>query len=122
MQHPKKKQRDNQAKILAELPKEKREETARLFRFINASYVYHKQADALNSTETDFQEWLHGLPKEDLNNMTFIAFGSSKNSVSFNRYLLEKNDIGMDEWLKEHLSEDDYNEYCKLIEARRNLD
>ena len=71
MEHPNKKQRDHQAKILAELPKEERKERARLFRFVNASFIYN---------------------------------------------------IGMEEWLKNHLSEDDYNEYCKLIEARKKLD
>lgn len=45
-----------------------------------------------------------------------------KGILSFTRYVMEKNDIGMDEWMKKHLSEDDYNEYCNLIETRKKLD
>ena len=29
---------------------------------------------------------------------------------------------GMDEWMKNHLSGDDYNEYCKLNQDIKNLD
>ena len=122
MKHPNKKQRDHQAKILAELPKEEREERARLFRFVNASFIYHTKAVALKPTETDFKEWLIGLPEDTRIDMEVIGFALGKDNIFFHRYVLEKNDIGMVEWLKEHLSEDDFNEYCKLIEARKKLD
>lgn len=121
MKHPNKKQRENQAKILAELPKEEREEHARLFRFANAAYTYHTQAKTFNPTQTDFEEWLTGLPEKVRNHMEIIGFGLCKDVISFQRYVLEKNDIGMDEWMKKNLSIDDYNEYCKLIEDRENL-
>ena len=44
MQHPNKEQRENQRKLLAQLPEEEREEHARLLRFGNAAYIYHQQA------------------------------------------------------------------------------
>lgn len=122
MQHPNKKQREHQAKILAELPKEEREERARLFRFVNASFIYHTKAEALKPTETDFKEWLTGLPEDTKINMETIGFALGKDNIFFHRYVLEKNDIGMEEWMQNHLSGDDYNEYRKLIEARKKLD
>jgi hypothetical protein len=121
MEHPNKKQREAQAKLLKELPKNEREEHARLFRFGNAAYIYHEQAETLNPTETDFQEWLIALPKEVRKDMKMMGFELSKGVISFKRYVMEKNDIGMDEWMKNNLSEDDYKEYCKLIESRENL-
>lgn len=33
----------------------------------------------------------------------------------FQRYVLEKNDIGMGAGMKKHLSEDDYNKYIETI-------
>lgn len=120
MKHPNKKQREHQAKILAELPKEERENTAQLFRFGNAAYIYHTQAKTFNPTQTDFKEWLTGLSEKIRNNMEIIGFALCKDVLSFQRYVLEKNDIGMDEWMKNNLSEDDYNEYWKLIETRAN--
>lgn len=122
MQHPNKKQRENQAKILSKLPEEEREERARLFRFVNASFIYHTKAEALKPTEKDFKEWLIGLPKDTRINMEVIGFALGKDNIFFHRYVLEKNDVGMVKWLKNHLSEDDFNEYCKLIETRKSQD
>ena len=116
MNHPNKKQREQQAKILAELPKEEREERAMLFRFVNASFIYHTKAEALKPTETDFKEWLIALPKYVRNNMKIIGFALCKDAISFQRYVLEKNDIGMDHWMQQNLTEDDYMEYREIFE------
>lgn len=121
MEHPRKQQRENQKKMLAELPEELREEHARLFRFGNTAYIYHQQAEKFEATETDFEEWLSGLPKDIRNDMEIQGFELCKGIVSFSRYVLEKNDIGMDRWMEQHLSKDDYKEYRKIIEEREKL-
>lgn len=122
MQHPNKEQRESQAKFLAQLSNEQREQHARLFRFGNASYIYHKESVALQPTEADFEEWLIALPEDVRSYMKSKGFELCKGVLSFTRYVMEKNDIGMDEWMKNHLSEDDYNEYCKLNEDVKNMD
>lgn len=122
MQHPNKEQREAQAKFLAQLPSEQREQHARLFRFGNASYIYHKESVILQPTEADFEEWLIALPEDVRFYMKSRGFELCKGILSFTRYVMEKNDIGMDEWMKKHLSEDDYNEYCKLNQDINNLD
>lgn len=122
MKHPNKEQQDNQKKFLAKLPKDQREEHAQLFRFGNASYIYHQEAEELEPTETDFEEWLTGLPENIRSDMRNRGFESCKGIISFTRYVMEKNDIGMDEWMKQHLSESDYKEYQKVIEQRKKLD
>ena len=122
MQHPNKEQREVQAKFLAQLPNEQRQQHARLFRFGNASYIYHKESAVLHPTEADFEEWLIALPEDLQSYMKNKGFELCKGVLSFTRYVMEKNDIGMDEWMKNHLSEDDYKEYCKLIEDVKNFD
>lgn len=120
MEHPNKEKRENQAKFLAQLPKEQREEHARLFRFGNATYVYHRQAEELEPTEADFEEWLVGLPKNIRRDMEMQGFELCKGVLSFTRYVMEKNDIGMGEWMKKHLGEADYKAYCEITEERKD--
>ncbi|WP_027125264.1 hypothetical protein [Gelidibacter mesophilus] len=122
MKYPNKKQREAIATIIADLPEDQREERARLLRFALVSYMYHKETEILEPTKTDFEEWLIALPKDTRNNMENLGFELCKDIISFNRYVLEKNDIGMSEWMKKHLSEDDHIAYCKLIEDRKKLD
>ena len=119
MKHPNKEQRENQKKFLAKLPEEQRENHARLFRIGNATYIYHQQAKELEPTKTDFDMWLTGLPKNIRTDMKIKGFELCKGVLSFTRYVMEKNDIGMEEWLKQNLSKDDYNEYRKTIENKK---
>tara|TARA_R110002050_G_scaffold14844_1_gene46465 strand:- start:272 stop:652 length:381 start_codon:yes stop_codon:yes gene_type:complete len=120
MEHPNKKQRENQAKLLAQLPEEEREEHARLLRFGNAAYIYHRQAEELEPTEADFEEWLEGLPKNVRRDMEMQGFELCKGVLSFSRYVNEKNDIGMGEWMKKHLSAEDYKAYYEITEERKD--
>jgi hypothetical protein len=117
MEHPNKKQQECQKGFLEGLPEEQRHKHARLLRFGNASYIYHQQADEFEPNETDFEEWLTGLPKNIRNDMEMMGFELCRGVLSFSRYIMEKNDIGMKEWMKTHLSKDDYHEYCKLTET-----
>lgn len=111
MEHPNKEQRENQAKLLEQLPEEEREEQARLLRFGNAAYIYHRQAENLEPTEEDFKEWLEGLPENVREDMEIQGFELCRGILSFNRYVMEKNDIGMGEWMRQNLSEEDYKAY-----------
>jgi len=121
MKHPNKKQQENQEKFLAKLPEDQREEHARLFRFGNASFQYYQDAEELDPNETDFEEWLTGLPENIRSDMKAKGFEACKSVLSFTRYVLEKNDIGMGEWMEKHLGAEDYKEYRKLIEQREKL-
>lgn len=120
MEHPNKKQQENQAKLLSQLPEEEREEHARLFRFGNAAYIYHRLADELEPTEEDFNEWLEGLPKNIRRDMEIQGFELCKGILSFTRYVMEKNDIGMEKWMKKHLSASDYKAYCEITEEGKD--
>ncbi|GAB4043392.1 hypothetical protein [Spirosoma jeollabukense] len=56
-----------------------------------------------------FEEYLEGLQHEGLRR-TMIREGldKAKNSFPFRRYVLERHDIGMDEFLRMNLSAEDY--------------
>lgn len=114
MEHPNKEQKENQKKLLAELPEEQREEHARLLRFGNAAYIYHQQSKDFEPTEKDFEEWLVALPKNVQKDMKNKGFEKCKGVLSFTRYVMEKNDVGMELWMEQHLSEKDLIEYKKL--------
>jgi hypothetical protein len=114
MQHPNKEQQENQRKLLAQLPEEEREEHARLLRFGNAAYIYHQEANKFEPTKKDFEEWLIGLPENVRKDMKNKGFEECKGIFSFTRYVMEKNDIGMELWMKEHLNESDFKAYQKL--------
>lgn len=114
MEHPNKEQRTNQADFLAKLPEDQREEHARMFRFGNTAYSYHLRANEFEPTELDFNEWLEGLPKNIRRVMEMQGFESCKTIVSFSRYVNEKNDMGMEAWMKEYLSQADYTAYQEV--------
>lgn len=59
--------------------------------------------------EVYFDEYLEGLPNDGLRRVEKEAgLDKVKNSFPFRRYVLERHDIGMDEYLRMHLSEEDY--------------
>ena len=56
-----------------------------------------------------FEEYLEGLPHDGLRRAEKEAgLDKAKNSYSFRRYVLERHDIGMDEFMRQNLSADDY--------------
>ena len=113
MTHPIDKYNQQQADTLATLPADQREYMARMFRIGNAAYRYHHRL-ASEPTEEDFTEFLEGLPQDNIRN-TYQAEGFNKAVTSwpFRRYIQEKNDIGMGEFMRQHLSADDYVFYVE---------
>lgn len=143
MRHPIEKYNQNQAEVLANLPDDRREWMARMFRIGNATYCYYNRAKELAVFDTNSQnmppardliewleqqlnpqtesrsarellkvyweEYLEGLPHDGLRKAEKEAgLDKAKNSFSFRRYVLERHDIGMDEFLRLNLSADDY--------------
>ena len=111
MKHPFKEQQDNQRKFLEELPENLREKHARIFRIGNASFCYHRLADQYEPNEKDFEDWLVALPDNIKKDMKAKGFKNCIGILSFTRFVNEKNDIGMDQWMKNNLSEADYKSY-----------
>ena len=56
-----------------------------------------------------WDEYLDGLPHDGLRRAEKAAgLDKAKSSFPFRRYVLERHDIGMDDYLRQHLSEEDY--------------
>ena len=85
MKHPNKKHFGHKAKFLAEVVNQERHEQCSLFRFANVAYIYHKQAEAFNPNERDFEEWLTGLPENTRINMEIIGH---LNATSWKKMIL----------------------------------
>lgn len=110
MKHPIEKYNEQQAKFLEGLSSEERPFHDRLFRIGNASYCYYQQSNKeVAPTEPEYHEWLSGLPDNIGHDMKAKGFEKCKTNISFLRYLLEKRDIGLGEWMQRHLSIEDYN-------------
>lgn len=124
MKHPIEKYNQQQAETLASLPEDQREFWARQFRLGNATYCYHAQFKEDSTADLNladevlsvyFEEWLAGLPAESIQTI-FRAEGlaKAKRTFPFRRYVLERNDLGMDDFLKKNLSQDDYQYHLGL--------
>ena len=110
MKHPKPEIQRNQEKLLNECPEKTKDFHARLFRIGNATYRHHQLAAKPNedSLKLSYEEWLEGLPGNISKDMREKGFEACKTIFPFTRYVNERSDIGMTEWMKEHLSQEDF--------------
>lgn len=83
-----------------------------LFAFGNATYLYHNLA--FEATEADYKEWLEGLSEPIRNDMKNKGFEACKSILSFTRYVREKNDVGLEEFVKQKMGEIDYKKFMLL--------
>ncbi|MEI6949790.1 hypothetical protein V9K67_21565 [Paraflavisolibacter sp. H34] len=119
--HPLEKYRAIQAEQLAALPEHQRRQMELAYSFGNAAYIYHSQAQDYEPSEVDFEEWLEGLSETMRASMKKKGFQACKTHIPFTRYVLEKNDIGMDLFVKNLMGAKDYAEFHEFCnENNRN--
>ena len=119
MKHPDPKIQINQDNFIKQCSDETKEYHERLFRMGNAAYIYHQQARLTNKfSEEYFHEWLEGLPNNIKNEMQKKGFEACKTMLPFTRYVNERCDIGMDEWMKKHLSNEDFKAWHDTGETK----
>lgn len=117
MKHPNPDIQKYQAQFLADCPAEQREFHARMFRLGNADYFYHQEASFQQTpTLADYEHWLEGLPENIRQVMQTKGFEECKTALPFTRHVMERRDIGMADWMKKHLSEEDYQFWKKSEE------
>ena len=115
VKHPDEECNQNQEAFLARCSADQRRFHELLFTHGNLTYRYHNEAKEFNPTETDFKEWLAGLPENISQDMQQKGFEACKGMLSFTRYVNEKNDVGMDEYVRERMGPEDYNEYQSFL-------
>jgi hypothetical protein len=113
MKHPNPDIQSNQEEFLKNCPDEQKAFHERLFRIGNAAIHYHQLTDDISEQdlETYFYEWLAGLPVNIRADMERKGLEQCRYILPFTRYVNERQDIGLEEWMKEHLSEEDYRAY-----------
>lgn len=104
-----------QEKYLANCPQEDRRFHELLFTYGNITYRYHRDAGRLDPIEEDFKEWLQGLPENIRNKMQTDGFEACKKVLSFTRYIMEKNEIGIEEYIQLHMDPEDLEEYKSVV-------
>lgn len=100
----------NQKRFLDNLPESEREEPAFLFRVGNLSYRYYMDLLA-EPNEDDYFDWLIGLPPNIASDMEQKGFEACRGMLSLRRHTAERNDRGLTEFMKAHLSEEDYKRW-----------
>lgn len=115
MKHPNLSCQKKQEELLQKCPESERENMACNFRIGNAIYIYHELALAEKTEWLRFyyNEWLEGLPPNIATHMRGHGFDYCKTTLPFLRYVNERKDIGLNDWLKEHLSEGDFMNYLQ---------
>ena len=113
VKHPIKEKNRNQEEFLNNLKEEsEKEHHALLFSYGNATYLYHNLS--VKATVQDYEEWLQGLNEPIKSDMQNKGFEGCKGILSFMRYVREKHDIGLEEFVKEQMGENDYQKFTQL--------
>ena len=115
MKHPNPKYQRKQEEFLKSCPVEHKEYFAANFRIGNAIYVYHEQAFSTSDKglKEYYEEWLQGLPPKMAVEMKELGIEGCFTMYPFTRYVNERNDLGLRDWLREHLSKDDFDTYMQ---------
>lgn len=114
--HPLEKCNVSQQEFLANCPVNERRFHELMFTVGNASYRYHQEAKDYSPILKDYEEWLEGLPESISRDMRAQGFEACTSILSFTRYVMEKNDVGMEEYIRQLMDPEDYTEYREIIE------
>src|SRR4051794_9580005 len=106
--------RKNQSDLLNSLPEEQREFMAFMLRTGNVSCHYYQREPDSEPTEDDYIDWLSGLPDNIAQSFRNDGFEKCKGVFPLRRHAAERNDIGMDAYMKGALSDDDYRRWSEL--------
>lgn len=115
IKHPDEQRNQSQEEFLSKCSDDQRRFHELMFTYGNLTYRYHQLSREFNPTESDYQEWLEGLPDRVRKEMQEMGFEQCKKVLSFTRYVIEKNDVGLDEYIRKHMDANDYEEYMLMI-------
>jgi hypothetical protein len=115
IKHPSNHCNIEQEEFLAKCPEDQKRFHELLFNHGNAVWRYHSESSQYTPTPEDFKEWLEGLPNNIRADMLKKGFNQCKTILSFTRYVNEKNDVGMEAYIKNLFGEDLYNEYREMF-------
>ena len=74
---------------------------------------YYKQLNAQELTEQDFSQWIESLQEPMKGAFSKKGLEGCRGVLNFQRFILELQDKGLDEYLKRELSKEDYSYYLE---------
>ncbi|MBC6113156.1 hypothetical protein H7U22_22300 [Pedobacter sp. CCM 8938] len=104
-----------QEEMIAKTPASEKEFNELLFSYGNASYLYHSNANLFTPNIEDYNEWLSGLEPMVKKAMEECGFDECLNVLSITRYVNKKNDIGMDEYVKRLMGEQNFASHKNIV-------
>lgn len=81
----------------------------RLLRIGNACNDYYRQLNAKELTEEEFKLWIESLEEPIKSSFKYKGLDSCRGVLNFQRFILELQDKGLDEYLKINLTVEDYS-------------
>jgi myosin-crossreactive antigen len=81
----------------------------RLLRIGQATTGYYKQLNSKELTEEDFKLWIDSLEEPMKGAFNKKGLKECRGVLNFQRFILELQDIGLDEYLKNNLTEEDFS-------------
>lgn len=118
VKHPDVEKQRSQFLSLSQCPPDEFEFMVFFFNYGNIAYRYLNLSRG-EATADDFEDWLEGLPAKIQTRFHADGFEVAKSVLSFQRHVLERRDVGMDEYIKERLRPADWeklNEFKKIGE------
>lgn len=70
---------------------------------------YYSQLKSKELTEEDFNLWIDSLPEPMKSDFKNKGLNQCRGVLNFQRFILELQDNGLEEYLKNELKEEDYN-------------
>jgi hypothetical protein len=116
IKHPDLKLHENQVKFLEGLPDPDKAAHAQLFRLGNAAMHYYHKTEP---TRQDDEDWLTGLPENIKKAMTVKGYQECKSILRLQRHALERRDVGMDEFMRKLLNDDDFKVWSQSGETKK---
>ena len=80
-----------------------------LLRVGRATTDYYKQLNRNELTEEDFKQWIESLEEPMRSSFKNKGLDNCRGVLNFQRFILELQDIGLDEYLKNNLTEEDFS-------------
>ncbi|PRY13782.1 hypothetical protein CLV24_105152 [Pontibacter ummariensis] len=114
VKHPLERCNRTQEETITKLPEAERRFHELMFSYGNAVYRYHQAAAAHEPSHQDYEEWLEGLPLNIARDMAAKGFVWCRTVLSFTRYVQEKNDVGQEEYVRDLMGEEEFEEYRAL--------
>jgi myosin-crossreactive antigen len=84
-----------------------------LFRIGRATTEYYKQLNAQEITENEFKLWIKSLQEPMRGAFSKKGLNECRGVLNLQRFVLELQDKGLEEYLKRELSKEDYSYYLE---------